>query len=456
MPADTKSPDAMHFTSLHLENVRAFGSCQSLKLVDEQGARSRWNLILGENGVGKTTLMQALAVMRPIAAKDERSKKKSAVPTLSRVQLSDRDEDAEIIHFIRRGGTGMTKMTAVLETERGKSLTIGVDIRGSTSELKEVKYRDARHKLRSKGPLVVGYGAGRHVGHLNLPAVAVRDATGSLFLDAIDLYDAEDLIEKLDYAAKIDRKNGPDKRRLEMLKEAVASLLPRGLTAKDIKIRGPRYEGRDPDRSGVHVKTPSGVTPLTDLSLGYQTMFAWTVDLAWRLFNAFPGSTQPLSESAIVLIDEVDLHLHPRWQRDLRQYLLKHFPKVQFIATTHSPVTAQEALSEAGSNVSVVRWENDEVHIFNNPIKRGNWRSDQLLESDLFGFGLDRGQQAERKLYERIKLLRKSSRTAKEEAQLRELDEFVALLPTARSPEAETFEELMMNFAKDFPRGALR
>jgi energy-coupling factor transporter ATP-binding protein EcfA2 len=449
MSVDTK--DAMYFRSLYLENVRAFGRSQCLELSNENGSVSLWNLILGENGVGKTTLMQALAVMRPVAAKDERSKKKSAVPTLSRVQLADRDDDSEIMHFIRRDGTGTTRMTAVLETSRKKRLEVGVDIRGNTNELKAVEYRDARHKLRSKGPLVVGYGAGRHVGHFNLSAVAGRESTGSLFADATDLYDAEDLIEKLHYAARIDRKGGPDVRRLRMLKEAVASLLPHGFAAKDIQIRGPRYEGRDPDRSGVHVKTPSGVTPLADLSLGYQTMFAWTVDLAWRLFNAFPQSLAPLSESAIVLIDEVDLHLHPRWQRDLRQHLLKHFPKVQFIATTHSPITAQEALC-AGGTVAVVRWEGDEAHILNRPISRREWRWDQLLTSELFGFGSDRDQETEKKLYERVALVRKANRTREEETRLRHLDKFVASLPTASSPIAQEFEDLMMEMARDFPR----
>lgn len=454
MPTDENAPDAMHFRSLCLENVRAFGSRQSLEFVNEDNATSRWNLILGENGVGKTTLMQALAVMRPIAAKDERATRKSAKPTLSRVQLSDSNEDAEIVHFIRRGGTGTTTMTAVLETVRKTSLKVGVEIKGTTKELERVKYQDFPHKLRSKGPLVIGYGAGRHVGHFNLPAVAGRNETGSLFLDAIDLYDAEDLIEKLDYAAKIDRKGGPDARRLEMLKKAVAALLPAGLTAKDIQIRGPRYEGRDPDRSGVHVKTPSGVTPLADLSLGYQTMFAWTVDLAWRLFSAFPKSSKPLAESAIVLIDEVDLHLHPAWQRKVRPHLLEHFPEVQFIATTHSPITAQEALAEGGT-VAVVRWSGREAEILNHPIPSGKWRFDQLLASDLFGFSSDRSQQTEAKLDERLALIQTPNRSAKQDARLRELDKFAAALPTARSPTAHRFEELMSKVVRHLPKGTL-
>src|SRR5580700_3015045 len=105
MPTDKRAPDAMHFRSLHLENVRAFGSSQSLSFVGEKNAISRWNLILGENGVGKTTLMQALAVMRPVPAlKSIRKSANAGTPTLSRAELSARDEDAEIMHFIRRGG----------------------------------------------------------------------------------------------------------------------------------------------------------------------------------------------------------------------------------------------------------------------------------------------------------------------------------------------------------------
>ena len=184
-------------------------------------------------------------------------------------------------------------------------------------------------------------------------------------------------------------------------------------------------------------------------------MFALTVDLAWRLFQAFPKSVKPLSESAIVLMDEVDLHLHPSWQRALRQHLLDHFPKVQFIATSHSPITAQETLSEGG-NVAVVRWVDGEAHILNNPIPKGEWRSDQLLESDLFEFGVDRSQQAEAKLYERVALSRNPDRTAKQDARLRELDEFAASLPTAPSPNAQSFEDLMMNLAKDYPKGMPR
>jgi len=452
MPAEKLPPDAMHFRSLLLKNVRAFGTAQSLEFAKD------WNLILGENGVGKTTLIQALAVMWPTPTYASPAETN---PTLFMPRLSEHENNEDIAHFIRRGGPGEATMTAILTTETGADVKVGVTIIPSMKwedPLKDVIWLDDPNvSSGGGGPLVIGYGAARHVGRDNLEDVNKREATESLFGHVIDLYDAELLLEKLHYAAlsDVDPVNGPGKRRLEAVKKVVASLLPGGLNADDILVQGPRILGRSPDQSGVHVRTPSGFTSFADLSLGYQTMFALTVDLAWRLFNAFPASDNPLGESAIVLMDEVDLHMHPRWQRDLRRHMLEHFPKVQFIATTHSPITAQEALSEGGK-VVVLRWLDGEAHIHQNPVERGEWRSDQLLESELFEFRADRSKETERQIYERVTLSRTPNRSPEQEKRLRELDKFVASLPPAPSPDIQSFEDLMIRMAKDYPSGLVR
>ncbi len=458
MPADEKMPpDAMYFRSLALENVRAFASPQLLEFVDENGAISRWNLILGENGVGKTTLMRALADMWPVPAYKSPS---DTAPTLAMPELSEHEDNDDFMDYIRRDGPGTATLEAILETEAGKRVKVGVTITGTTEKLEDVKCHEVFFELPGGGPLVIGYGAARHLGNRNLAEMAERKATDSLFnKGALDLFDAQEIIETLDHGKKSDDGSeiGSDAWRLKTIKPVIASLLPGGLTADDIDIRGPRISGRNPERSGIYVRTPSGMTPFADLSLGYQTMFALIVDLGWRLFNAFPKSPSPLSESAIVLIDEVDLHLHPKWQRDLPPLFLKHFPKVQFIVSTHSPITAQEALSESvEGNVAVVRWEGNEAQISNDPVPRGEWRSDQLLVSDLFELGSDRSRQAEKKLHERIVLSRTLNRSAEQEARLRDLDEFVASLPTASSPSAQSLEELIMRLAKEYPSGAAR
>lgn len=74
------------------------------------------------------------------------------------------------------------------------------------------------------------------------------------------------------------------------------------------------------------------------LSDGERSMIALVLDLARRLAIANPQLENPLTEGkAVVLIDELDLHLHPRWQRTITSRLTETFPNCQFIATTHSP-----------------------------------------------------------------------------------------------------------------------
>src|SRR5207302_401410 len=119
--------------------------------------------------------------------------------------------------------------------------------------------------------------------------------TASLFSDAMDLYDAEEILSDLHYAAETG--GAQDKSRFEMVRKAAAALLQE-MNPEDIDVRGPKVPGRPIERSGIHVKTPAGTVPLSELSLGYQTVFAWTVDLAWRLFSANPKSARPLAEAA--------------------------------------------------------------------------------------------------------------------------------------------------------------
>ncbi|KQN07542.1 hypothetical protein ASE85_18275 [Sphingobium sp. Leaf26] len=455
MSVPIDQPDSLHFLALELENVRAFAGRQRLDLADESGKPNRWCLILGENGVGKTTLLQALAVLRPVPAMASGHGGEGTddgVPTMSEPELAGR-QNAEVERFVRRYASGAA-MAATLQDPAGKSFAMSVRMSIEAGVLKDFSFPKARYALHSEGPLVLSYGAARHIGHGNKGTVSEREMSSALFADAVDLYDAEELLEELEHAAA----KGPselrtrDRARLRAVYKAIASLLE-GLKPSDIEFRGPRVPGRTPAQCGVHVKTPSGVVPLADLSLGYQAMFAWTVDLAYRLLEAYPASTAPMKEAAIVLVDEIDLHLHPRWQRDLRRHMLQHFPKIQFIATTHSPITAQDAIAEGGT-VAVVRWCDGAAEVLNNPLPREQWRIDQLVTSELFGFSAPRPRGAEAKLERRVEIIRKKRMTRREKEELAELDEFVAGLPTERSAGEANFERLMMDYARDFPGGA--
>ena len=460
MPTSNQ-PDHLFFSQLAVENVRAFAQRQVVCLVDAHSHPAPWTLILGENGVGKTTLLQALARMRPVPGFKRRkpvgSSDDAGVPDRAEPELS-RHEDPEISKLIRLGTKKPTSIEASFtaagfKSRSGRTFKIGIVCEAKDDKLEKTEFTQAKYQLHADGPLVIGYGAGRRIGHSNIPVVVEGDFTDSLFEEGVALFDAEEILEKMHYASlpqknirRLSPKIEAARQRLNALKEAVAALIP-DLTAVDIDVRGPRVPGRSARDSGVHVKTPSASVPFSELSLGYQTVFAWTVDLAWRMFTAYPDSKQPLSEAAIVLIDEVDLHFHPRWQRSVRSHLTMHFPNVQFIATSHSPITAQETLA-AGGNIVVVRWEDDQAVILNNPIPNSEWRVDQLLTSDLFGFESARGPKAEVRIKERISLIRKKRRTPAESRRLKELDAYVLSLPTSHSPTEQKFEDLMRKVAR--------
>jgi predicted ATP-binding protein involved in virulence len=90
-------------------------------------------------------------------------------------------------------------------------------------------------------------------------------------------------------------------------------------------------------------KTVDGEVPLGQLSDGYQSMAAWCGDLLYRITEAFPDRKDPLATRGVLLIDELDLHLHPVWRRKLVDFLSGTFPNFQFVATTHSALTAQQS-----------------------------------------------------------------------------------------------------------------
>ena len=76
---------------------------------------------------------------------------------------------------------------------------------------------------------------------------------------------------------------------------------------------------------------------LEQLSGGYRAVLELTADLAWRMTRGNPHIDNPLLSEAIVLIDEVELHLHPSWQQRILDDLMRTFPNTQFVVTTHSP-----------------------------------------------------------------------------------------------------------------------
>ncbi len=97
---------------------------------------------------------------------------------------------------------------------------------------------------------------------------------------------------------------------------------------------------------------------IRQFSSGEKSIIALTADLARRLAIANPHHESPLHGNGIVLIDELDLHLHPRWQRAVLPQLMSVFPNIQWVVTTHSPLVLQN-LEQDKAKVIVI--ENGEV-----------------------------------------------------------------------------------------------
>ena len=164
------------------------------------------------------------------------------------------------------------------------------------------------------------------------------------------------------------------------------------------------------------------------LSHGYQTLIAWMVDFASRMVDRYPDSPDPLAEPAVVLVDEIDLHLHPTWQRELIGYLTERFPNTQFIATAHSPLIVQAA---SDANIALLKREGDHVEIEQR--RGGHSRTgavDQILTSDLFGLEMPGRRRSTSLLKRRKELLTRPKLSKAAQKELTEIEAKIGDLPT--------------------------
>ena len=118
----------------------------------------------------------------------------------------------------------------------------------------------------------------------------------------------------------------------------------------------------DEDSSDLFFRKGDDEFSIFQLSAGEKNIVSIASDLAMRLFMAYPNSNAPLNEKGIVLIDELELHLHPKWQEQLLNQLKETFPGIQFILTTHSPIIIRSLESESLLNLdseSVIGLEED-------------------------------------------------------------------------------------------------
>jgi hypothetical protein len=421
-PAHPASPRmGSYFLSLSLENVRCFGPKQTLDLSDGAGKPARWTILVGTNGTGKTTVLQSLVGFEflpgprlPTGSEGWRDRlvNQTSEYTSSLVRVEADEAVLQARVGIARQHWGVCDQIDEYEHQVGRDLI--------TTE------RSQLQGTSIEPPWCCGYGVSRRMGSGLLNDASSDDPTATLYSDRAELRNGQEWLLQLDYSRL---KTTENQERWQHRQQQVEELLLRILP----EITGVRYEtsGEVYPRSRVEFETPYGWVPLRQLGYGYQTLITWVVDLASRMVERYPDSADPLAEPAFVAVDEIDLHLHPIWQRTLMNYLTDRFPNTQFVATAHSPLIVQAVAEDA--NLAVLRREGDHIVIDNNPPTLRNWSVDQVLLSGVFDLPSVRPARIDGLLEERMKLLTKAKLTPTDERRVKEIEEEIGELPTGET-----------------------
>ncbi len=316
----------MRIRELTVRNVKILAD-QTFSFVRPDGSIRKWTVLLGDNGVCKTTVLQAIALA-------------SSGDKMARVLVEDAAD------YVRQDRPELgAEIRATFDAPRG-ALGVEMLVRPEHHAFKGnavAGLLDDIRDARDPGFFVVGYGTGRRLprrGEVAIPRDPVVDRVEGLF-DPSHKMLGVDFFEALK-----ERELGPTYawtlRNVLLEQDASGdSLLP---WLVNVELRGAGginamerlLESR---RLIVDVKGPHQLQlPPHLLSQGYQSTFAWIADLLGHAFLDAGGEVDPKTLEGIVLLDEIDLHLHPTWQRRIVPILRRVFPELQFVVTTHSPL----------------------------------------------------------------------------------------------------------------------
>jgi hypothetical protein len=401
----------MFIDELKLENVRTFARA-SITFVhaDSQFASEtakgkdllprpklpNVNLLLGDNGSGKSTILRAIA----LAAFGP-----SATPSGLRDPGMIRRTDGH-----PSGGEARLAATFTMHSQDQAHDTslegnLRVHRQGDLDLYEFTGERpawDPVFESRNDSFFVVGYGATRRVERAehfdmgartkNRPARAQRVA--SLFEDSYSLIPLTFWLPEL-------KTSNPG--RYTQVVHLVERLLGSGHYKFTEQMEGGDYLF---ERGGLHV-------PFQGMSDGYRSFIGWVADLLYHVCYGAPAGAKLVENAGIVLVDEIDLHLHPKWQMKVISTVARALPRMQFVFTSHSPLVAGSlewmniiALKIKGKNETSARRLHESIHGLD---------ADQVLLTDFFGLSSTRGTAKTRQLNSLTQKARDGDREAAKE-----------------------------------------
>lgn len=341
---------------------------------------SNVNLILGDNGGGKSSVLRAvaIAVLAPILMESgyvahRVVRRPGAKKSLLKVDgvlhnLEQKDGDPK-----KLGRTDLEMLARFEYREKQSRDRLHLDST-PTNPLTELLYDDS-----SPAFFVAGYGATRRVETGDYFESSARRSRGlrygrvaGLFEDHLALRPMHSWFPRLD-----------DRRRTEAI-DIINAVLPDNV----------RFNGEyDEDEAQFLFAFDGQLTPFTSLSDGYKAFLGMAGDLVGHLADVCRDDKRIDDVDGIVLIDEIDLHLHPEWQRTVLPALAGAFPRIQFICTTHSPLVASTARKE---NVFVTDVDDAGLATIKQIEERVFGQSaEQVLLSSYFGLATTRPQEFE-------------------------------------------------------------
>jgi len=296
------------------------------------------NVIIANNGAGKTTILDAVAIglgvmvnqfhdSLPFKEQDLRINAQNKIENFMRISLKS---TSNLVWDISKNKSKIsTKMKSLIPPKYGNKEIIAFSDRIIDSQYEEKDF---------VMPLVIYYKTNRAIFDAPmrkrnfkkefsrfdaLDGVLKRDANfHRLFqwFDVMENQERKERDEKWDKSYRLGV--------LEEVRKAIEGMLP--------DFKNPHIE-TNPLRFMIDKVEDGKITSLNieQLSDGYRTVLAMVMDISARMSQANPHIGN--NSKAIILIDELDLHLHPKWQQTILSDLRETFPNAQFIVTTHSP-----------------------------------------------------------------------------------------------------------------------
>jgi predicted ATP-dependent endonuclease of OLD family len=429
----------LYLKSLELENVRCFGKKQRIDFTGADGKISQWTVILGDNGTGKTSILRSIVSLLP--SPQSFLERRNHLETEYNLSINNGWRNAwDLKHT--NGAEDSVLSLVVAECEKPFAskyeyeIPLTHTVNHKKSNLDNSYFSTTKFDTRILSPVYCfAYGANRKVGTKSLSGEKLLQANETLFNEEALLQNSEEYFLQIDYET-IKQKKGSQTR--DKVKDLLLQILPTGV--KDIRVGKAGRLQRT-----VQVETPFGWVSINELSLGYKTTIAWLIDFATKMMYYNETSKKPFEEPAILIIDEIDLHMHPAWQKEIIENLTKLFPKTQFIVTAHSPLIAQAALD---SNLALLKRVTDHVKIINEPAIIRSWRVDQVLTSDLFGLKESRNPKVENFLRQRRNLLFKDDLNVHEKKKLKQLESKMDEIPIAETKEYIKAMEIVLKASK--------